>query len=374
MTGSTTLDVVLGLVFIYLLYSLLATILQEAIANVLSFRAKFLQKALIRMLEDGNAKAADTLLNRIKAFFRVIFCKNPTSGDIPLTKAFYSHPLIKYLAEDDYKNKPAYLTSRNFSQAMLDLLKGTDFEAGDDPAPFIKEALKQGEIRWKTTGEQVKINQETLSYLKALWADAQGDVNKFRKALEEWFDITMERTSGWYKKHTQAVLLILGFTIALVFNVNTIKLTGILSKDPQLRQELIRQADSYMKTHQAQLKEGDEQVKDSLSGLWTQANNLLKNDIANANKSLGLGWRCTSPKTHQGKCFHGEKVCIRSHFGFFSVLGWLITAFALSLGAPFWFDLLNKLMKLRAAVNSGKENDKGKASDTGTSSPINIKG
>jgi hypothetical protein len=33
-----------------------------------------------------------------------------------------------------------------------------------------------------------------------------------------------------------------------------------------------------------------------------------------------------------------------------TVLGLLITAFAISLGAPFWFDLLNKFMIVRATV------------------------
>jgi hypothetical protein len=40
-----------------------------------------------------------------------------------------------------------------------------------------------------------------------------------------------------------------------------------------------------------------------------------------------------------------------------TILGWLITAFAISLGAPFWFDLLNKLMQVRNSVKipiSGK--------------------
>ena len=255
---------------------------------------------------------------------------------------------------------------------MLDLLKGTDFAAGDDPGQFIKEALGQGTTQWKMNGKQVTINDTTLSYLKTLWADAQGDVSKFRAALEEWFDVTMERTTGWYKKHTQGVLLIIGFLIAMVFNVDTIKLAGVLSKNPQLRDQIIRQADNYIKTHKDQLNTHQTSAKDSLQGLWTQADSLLKTDIADANKALGIGWQCTSVKAHHNKCFHGEKVCIRSHLTIYSVIGWIITAFALSLGAPFWFDLLNKLMKLRGGVNSGKDDDK--ASNTGKPTPTNIKG
>ncbi len=32
------------------------------------------------------------------------------------------------------------------------------------------------------------------------------------------------------------------------------------------------------------------------------------------------------------------------------IFGWLITAVAISLGAPFWFDLLNKFMVVRSTV------------------------
>ena len=39
-------------------------------------------------------------------------------------------------------------------------------------------------------------------------------------------------------------------------------------------------------------------------------------------------------------------------------LGWLITAFAVSLGAPFWFDLLNKFMNIRSAGKAPDEKQK----------------
>ena len=135
MTGSVALDVVIGLVFVYLLYSLLATIVQEGIANLLRFRAKFLEKAIARMLEDGKSSPDDDFLSSFISFFR-IFPK--AKADLPVLKAFYEHPLIKYLAEDNTSSKPSYLTAQNFSKTLLDLMRGNDFAAGENPAPFIK--------------------------------------------------------------------------------------------------------------------------------------------------------------------------------------------------------------------------------------------
>ena len=34
----------------------------------------------------------------------------------------------------------------------------------------------------------------------------------------------------------------------------------------------------------------------------------------------------------------------------FTALGWLTTALAIMLGAPFWFDVLNKFMIVRSTV------------------------
>jgi len=349
MTGSTTLDVVIGLIFIYLLYSLLATIVQEAIANVLCFRAKFLEKAIARMLDDGGMAATSSILKRFGSFFRLFFRKSASSQQHPLTKAFYNYPLIKYLAEDGFKSKPSYLTAENFSQTLLNLLKGENFTATDDAATFIQSALEKGETQWKFEGEIVKISNETLVYLNALWADAKGDVEAFRKSIESWYDNTMEHATGWYKRHTQFTLFILGLIIAITFNVDTLKLTNVLSNNPEVREQVVQQAQAYTKVHKDELKIAHSPANDSLDTLWMQANNLLQNDIANLNKSVGIGWKCPGNQSQSA-----NEICVCNNFSWYSIIGWIITAFALSLGAPFWFDLLNKLMKLRGAVNPDK--------------------
>ena len=53
MTGSVAIDVVLGLVFVYLLYSLLCSILLEVIARWFRLRQRMLLRAISRMLDDS---------------------------------------------------------------------------------------------------------------------------------------------------------------------------------------------------------------------------------------------------------------------------------------------------------------------------------
>ncbi|MCW3104130.1 MAG: hypothetical protein JWO09_2570 [Bacteroidetes bacterium] len=368
MFNSVALNVVISLVFIYLLYSLLATIIQEVIATNLGLRGKILKKGISRMLDDGTASKM-------------------------LSKVFYEHPLIKYLAEkENPRSKPSYLSAQNFSKVFVDLLRGENVQPGQDIRPLIQQALDNAETRWVN---KISINPETLTYLRSLWADSQGDVEKFKTLLEQWFDDTMARATGWYKKQTQYILFAIGFSLALIFNVDTISITKKLSSDPKLAAQLADNASAYMETHQAlgeQLRENkakqdkrlDELMKkpaaskadstrrtldsaklhtvDSTGNykidsteryiakqsavLIDSANAMINSEIKNVNQLLGLGWECHS--TQKCSC-QSSTFCVSENVHWWSLLGWFITALAISLGAPFWFDLLNKLIKMRVA-------------------------
>jgi hypothetical protein len=265
---------------------------------------------------------------------------------------------------------------------MVDLLRGNKVKPGDDVKAMIQNSLDEGTTNWG----DAKISEETLSFLRSIWADAQGDVEKFKKHLESWFDETMDRATGWFKKHTQFILFFVGLAIAIVFNVDTIKIVDKLEKDPKLREQLVRQAEAFETSHpnldkdlireKAEYEQftkrftkdemtlpdslQKEQLEDSLrlknlmalqarrDTLFERAEMILKRDINNVHHSLGLEWK-------DYECKSGLFKCILQ-----SLVGWILTALALSLGAPFWFDLLNKLMKLRGSVATPTSDDKEK--------------
>jgi hypothetical protein len=267
---------------------------------------------------------------------------------------------------------------------MIDLLHGDAINTGDDIKPIIENSINEGKLPLST----IPIGKQTLRYIRSVWIDAQGDVDVFRKSLEQWFDDTMERCSGWYKKYTQYILLILGLLIAIVFNVNTIEIIGKLEKDPSLRESIVQQADAFTKVHpdlyqervtglnanknyivaynrldsvtlKSKLDSVARAKSDSLLNrgkvLTQRADSLVKEDIAKSNGLLGMGIGSYSFTWSEW-----PKI-------FSSISGWLITALALSLGAPFWFDLLNKLMKLRSSLSiSTSAQSKGKENDTTT--------
>lgn len=368
MSGSTALDIVIGLIFIYLLYSLLATILQEILSTWFNFRAKMLERAIYKMLEDS-----DKFSSRLKGLQYLFKIGGKDASNNSASSIFYKHPLIKFLGEGDRK-KPAYITRETFSKILLDLLKGDGVKPGDETRTLVQESLDNNTIKWLK--DSASIDVETLSYIKSIWADSQGDIEKFKLLLENWFDETMDRATGWYKKHVQIVLFFIGFAIAILFNVDTLKIVDKLETYPKLREQIVQQADAFVKAHpdldkelkleQAANEQMVEDIKDSSidkkdslnklnadsreeyeklkarsDSLFNNANELVQGDIAKADNLLGIGLGSYDCAWNNFKCF------------FKSLVGWLLTAIAISLGAPFWFDILNKLMKLRSSITAG---------------------
>jgi hypothetical protein len=355
----------------------MTTLIQEIIASHFGFRAKILERAVFRMLEDEN---------KFNSKFRSVLYLFKKSGNGGLRHSmsgeFYEHPLIKFLGENNNHDKPSYLNKETFSKVIIDLLRGSQVKPGDDVQELIQKALDGKRANW----DDAKISSETASFLRSIWADANGDIAKFRTYLEVWFEETMDRATGWYKKHTQFILFFVGFAIAIAFNVDTLKIVNKLEKDPKLREQILQQADAFVKDHPdldtelmqqeiefkrsvAQRMKADSAldkkdigtyIEDSLKlvkyqllkarrdTLMNRAESLLQKDIRNVHHSLGLEWESY-------ECNSSLLECI-----FLSIVGWTLTALALSLGAPFWFDLLNKLMKLRGSVATPTKDDKEK--------------
>lgn len=389
---------------------------------------------------------------------------------------FYAHPLIKYLAEDNWYSKPAYLTSANFSKVIIDLLKGIDnspsqslqlihesiengtihkipMQSPDLANPAVKRLNKMGLLN--DGGNTVELNESTAMFLKSLWHDSGGDVTVFQAKLEQWFNDTMERTTGWFKKYTRIVLFLIGLGLAYTLNIDTFAIKRILVNDPDVREEMVKLAianhqqldpekllgkdtsllDSTYKMLSAESKKVNDILglgrpwkdtlsmwKDSLKKGFLQRMDSISPVAAGAGKQveeIGISqqrmeteyqlavqefrtrkaalekkeindsiWQADSSrlaavqsdlvKTMRqdkdrrasllatvNKWGQMKKLQERAQYirqmtagkwnlysphqngGWETLFGWIITALAIMLGAPFWFDLLSKLIKLR---------------------------
>ncbi|MCX6226993.1 MAG: hypothetical protein NTV01_19960 [Bacteroidia bacterium] len=378
MFNSVVLDVAISLIFIYLLYSLLATVLSEIIATNLGLRARNLKEAVDRMLNDQ--KAANWW-NRFWDSLKLM--KNPKNKVID---AFYDCPEIKYLGSSGIFRLPSNFKPGSFSKALLSILFGHGPVTKEKIDQRLEAIVKQAGSSSDEDREQKLLDSESARYILSLWEDSSGDPAKFKSELEAWFDRTMVQATEWYKRKIQIVLLVLGFFLAWIFYADTIVIVKKLSVDKAAREQMVSLATAYVQNNlvvsdTAGMKSGSEfktytQKLDSLLAVKSK----LDADIADANSILGIGgWlpdelkvftdKKTKQKTYQPQidpaslsASHRKIANGKINFTFSDKLGYLfrllyhhffgflITAFAISLGAPFWFDLLNKMMKLRTSL------------------------
>jgi hypothetical protein len=404
MFDNVAFNVVIGLVFIYLLYSLFATVVSEIIATKIGLRARNLKEAVDRMLNDeGNDNKGfwPRLWDSLKLM------KNPKN---PRITNFYNHPEIKYLGSTGIFKIPSQFKAVSFSKTILNLLNETGYkklvvddntkmrdpDEGDikeiPSTPITKERIEAAlngirkDHKNETGKEKDKIvlDEETAKYVQSLWNESYGDIIKFKLQLEAWFDRTMEQCTEWYKRKIQIVLLVLGFMLAWFFNADTFTIIGKLSNDKDAREKMVTLAAAYSQNNTQPPAGNFPLPQDKLDSL-VDVKNKLREDIVNANTILGLGgWLpdtvtvTTDPKTkdkiyvpqvdgislsEEDKLRDSGKIGFSTSYKwsyFFRLFahhffGFLITAIAISLGAPFWFDLLNKLMKLRTSVKQDTE-------------------
>jgi hypothetical protein len=146
--------------------------------------------------------------------------------------------------------------------------------------------------------------------------------------VASWFDDSMERLSGAYKRHLKLLSIIMGCAIAVIVNADTFSVGFALGSTPSLRDQMVTVA--------------SETVRKGLPTTGNPSPADVAKAFGNANAALRpilpIGWP-VMPAADVNLCW----------FWLTKVLGWFVTGLALSLGAPFWFDLLGKFMNIRGA-------------------------
>ncbi len=417
MFDNVAINVVIGLVFVYLLYSLFATILSEIIATKMGLRARNLKEAVDRMLNDEE-KDKQGFWPRLWDSLKLM--KNPKN---PRITNFYNHPEIKYLGSTGIFKIPSQFKAVSFSKTLLYLLNETGYrklvidnntkminpdesDIKEIPVTEISKErivaaligiLNDHKNEKGKEKQKIVLDEETAKYVQSLWYESYGDLIKFKLQLEAWFDRTMEQCSEWYKRKIQIVLLVLGFMLAWFFNADTFTIINKLSTDKDARDKIVLLAAVYNTTNPQVNGPKLNLLPDKLDSL-NNVKKRLEQDIVNANSLLGLGgWAPDSvkvtidtkanEKTYTPqidfsslsaaeqrentllKFSHYEKWQYFLRLFYHHFFGFLITAIAISLGAPFWFDLLNKLMALRTSVK--QQTDSTNTTTNGVVSPLN---
>ncbi|MDQ1424177.1 MAG: hypothetical protein QOD72_1675 [Acidimicrobiaceae bacterium] len=291
------IEVVIGLAFFFWLMSLVASAINEGVSSAFALRARGLEAALVRML---GADHTNDLLST-----SLVSSQRKNSRPVPVKPADHKW---RWSNLRPFRSRgPSYLASSTFADALQQLFgargAGSSLDLGKIGDPELREVL--GEL-----------------------ADKVGnDAPRFRAEVEGWFDHTMERATGWYKRRTQAILLVIGLALAAGANLSALTVGQRLWTDSSLRS--IVGAEAQQATTAAAVASPTTSPTD-------------RGPLERARDDFGTIHRLGFPA--------GWSVDNRPHgWGWWAApLGWILTAFAVSLGASFWFDILNKAVKLRA--------------------------
>jgi hypothetical protein len=207
----------------------------------------------------------------------------------------------------------------------------------------------------------------------------EGETNlaKARKNVEVWFNDSMDRVSGAYKRYAQTLALIIGFLTALFLNIDSIGLTFYLWREPSVRAVLAERAQDFNLdfTSQGTNAQSDplQTFREQFTGLKLPVGWSLKDKgdtlfaapatdtpaprceiFPTANDYFGVSFSSNSPGFLKNKCLMPSQPD-RSTNLFIKLLGIVITAVAARQGAPFWFDILKRAVNLRGTGTNPAE-------------------
>jgi hypothetical protein len=305
--GSTVLDVAIGLVFVYLLLAILCTSANELLSGLTKSRASFLKRGITQLLDNqptGDAK------DQTKAFL----------------EEFYKHPLITGMMQGN--RHPAYLPSRTFATVITDNLA--------------KNRVGRLNIEELEAGIMGMPDGDVKQALIALVHTSGYDLDSALTAIEGWFEDAMDRVTGWYKRRTQIWTLIMAILVTVLANADTVHIARRLWRDPVLRGAVVEAAKNRAQKPRPSVTVEYPDPDDPTNP--TIASNEGNTVAPEENALLGqmIGWQ-------------GALTDNTARDWFERTLGWLLTILAICLGAPFWFDLLNKFVNIRSAGKSPDE-------------------
>ncbi len=306
------LSIIIGIVFVLLLISMLTSAMVEVYHAAFSSRGKHLRETLEIMLGKD------------------------------VCDRFYEHSYFRQLSSATKPKSglklPIWVEKGTFSSVLADVLTPRNSNLS------IPERINLVE------------NSDLRKVLDFLWRQSSGDVATFQKKVEEWFDDVMARAKDWFGDTTKWRLFYIGLALAAVLNADTLQIYKSLSVNAALRDELVEQAEGFVKDRDS-VPSGPDTTK-TFEQAKADFQVTQQVYVETVQSPLGLGWSST---TELPADFWAWLI---------KFAGWVITGIAVTLGAPFWFDMLRKLLALKGGtvVGSGSS-DKNSSSATETSPP-----
>jgi len=336
MSGFPILDLVIGIIFIYFLLSIISSSVVEMILTAKRIRARVLEKWLVTIF-DKKIKQSD-------------------GTEITLGQAIMDHCSVTALSKKGQST--SYIGPKNFTTALIEKIT---FQV--DPTKIVKTIDELITSIEKTTVLSTEFQRALLNYAyeakdsyEKLTVKTMSEIEMFRSKVENWYDSSMDRLTGVLKRHSSFFTIIVACSIAIFLNADSIAISKYLYSNPEARAKLAAKAyetakDSTIKANLTTVKNAIaadtiSRTKDSTEQTIEQIEQNFKaklNEVNEANAALKaaipIGWSNTD-----FKAIDSWFLFILSKIG-----GLALTVLAIFMGAPFWFDILNKVANLRGS-------------------------
>lgn len=303
--NSAILDVAIGIIFFYASLSLACTTITEYISRKAKLRTKKLEQGLAALLDTKLAgEAMDGLVEKIM-----------------------THPVIAPKSLQGEGSRPTEIAPKAFAAAVFDIVRKGQATSSLAELQASVEQLPAGEAK---------------TALLTVIDSADGDLERAREIVAAWFDEGMKWVSGWYKRAVQFITRWCAVILVLALNADTTVLVHTLWTDQAVRESIAGAADQAVAAP-ADASEG------------TQANRFaeLRQQAEAGLNPFPLGWSLDEGDPRAPRNWHeggAGQVWGILH----KLFGFLITVVALSVGGPFWFDILKKMVNLRGEIKGPK--------------------
>ena len=356
MSGFPILDLVAGMIFIYFMLSIICSSAVEIILSVKKLRARVLE-----------------------SWLRRIFAKDITIDGkvVSLGQAIMDHCSVTALSSTG--SSTSYIAAKDFTSALLEKIT-YDPERPISIARDLNTFINHIENSPSLSNELKRVFLGYANEVKDAYRTASnksvGEIEMFRTKIEGWFDSSMERVGGAFKaKYLRFWTCIVATAVCVIMNADSISVAKYLYSNPEARAKLSDQAvasvnDSSLQRSLARLKQSQQlNATDSLSLQQIETNIRGRvTDIKTAEKSLEdvlpLGWNRRVFNDSKGE-FSGWLVLSK-------IIGLAATILAIMMGAPFWFDVLNKVSNLRGSGKKPPESAAGSSTTQTAPAPAPI--
>ena len=346
------LDIFLGLILIYLIFAIVVTGVQEWWSQYFGHRGKFLREGLARLIGDESV------------FVRVL--QHPLVGGLYRDRAARGKP-------------PSYIDPANFALAFANVVirranpaATQSSSALDDPVASTAtatQALSYAALRDAIANLSAQRSPVANAVLPII-DQARGNLDTALKGIEAWFSCGMDRVTGWYKAYAQKRLFVIGFVVAALGNVDTIAIYQTLSRSSDLRGQLAQLATTVGQNQRIGEVDLSKVAEKPLTAEQSKA--VLKAALAGPAGSLPIGYSClkadalfppsnaaeagTTAMSELTSTWQKCRSDLEANWASLTIsdlllrlLGWVLTALAGVLGAPYWFAALSKVINIRGS-------------------------